>query len=108
MWPSRAPGWAIKRLSDMDTGAERALQERSGKKAMKINAPQKMRCAFIPTMTACRCCGGEFRKTRRWQKCCSRECQLIYLAAQTFIKAYRAGRAEGLRHVIRELRERSR
>jgi hypothetical protein len=86
-------------------GSAGAIRGAYGEKARKAKAPQKMRCAFIPTMTACRCCGGEFRKTRRWQRCCSRKCQLVLLAAETFFEAYRNGRADGLAEIIRELRE---
>lgn len=69
---------------------------------MKTKAPQKMRCAFVPIRTGCACCGREYFKRRSWQRTCSRECQLVLLAAETVITAHRKGRADGLRAAIRE------
>jgi hypothetical protein len=54
-------------------------------------------------MEACQCCGREYLRRRFWQKTCSRECQLVFLAAQTFIRAYREGHADGLSRIIWEL-----
>jgi hypothetical protein len=64
---------------------------------VKIKAPQKAAAA------TCACCGREFRKKWAWQKCCSRTCQLIYLAARTFQGAYERGQASGLQGIVAEL-----
>jgi hypothetical protein len=66
---------------------------------MKTKAPQKAAAA------KCACCNGEFRKKWKWQECCSRECQLVYLAARKVLEAWREGRADGLCDVIREIIE---
>ena len=73
-----------------------------------MKAPQKLRCAFVPIRTGCACCGREYFKRRSWQRTCSRDCQLILLAAQKFIEAYQAGRAGGLQTIIRDLTEEKR
>lgn len=69
----------------------------------KIKAPQKCAAHFIPATEACKCCGREYFRRRSWQRTCSRECQLILLAAETFVRAYRGGRADGLYDIISEL-----
>lgn len=71
---------------------------RSFRQKAKVKTSQKAAAA------KCACCKGEFRKKWAWQECCSRDCQLIYLAARTFLKAYREGRADGLKPIIDELK----
>lgn len=96
-------------------GRPRAIRRPLGGKGQKAKAPQK--CAahsqekdgtnvppFIFFRASCACCGGEYLKRRPWQETCSRDCQLIYLAARTFLKAYREGRADGLRETIEKLK----
>jgi len=90
-WGDRGPGQASTQ------GEPEPNRGRPGEKDKKIKAPQKAAAA------KCACCNGEFRKKWKWQECCSRECQLVYLAARKVLKAYRAGRADGLRDVIHEL-----
>jgi len=77
--------------------------EHMGKEDVKTKAPQKCAAHFVPAMEACKCCGREYLKRRSWQRTCSRECQLILLAADKVVKAIRAGCADGLRDVIEEL-----
>ena len=72
--------------------------KRRFREAAKIKAPQ------IAAAAKCACCTGEFRRKWSWQKCCSRECQLIYLAARKVLEAYRAGRGDGLRDIIRRIK----
>jgi hypothetical protein len=60
---------------------------------------------FVPHPTACACCGREYLKRRRWQEACCRDCQLILWAAKTFIRAYRLGRADGLKPILEELKK---
>jgi hypothetical protein len=69
----------------------------------KTKAPQKCAAHFVPATEACKCCGREYFRRRSWQRTCSRECQLILLAAETFLRAYREGRASGLYNTISEL-----
>jgi len=52
----------------------------------------------------CAACGSVFKPKRKWQECCCRECQLVYLAARTILDAYRAGRANGLKKIIEEMK----
>lgn len=77
------------------------LGEASGQQTTrrKQNATQKAVNAKCPV------CGVKFRITRRWHKCCSRECQIIFWHFQKIETAYRSGRADGLQDVIRELVE---
>jgi len=81
-----------------------AIRRVYGEKRQKTKAPQKMRCAFVPGPAVCECCGGDYFRRRSWQRTCSRDCQLILWAAETFFRAYREGRADGLRPVIEELK----
>ena len=55
------------------------------------------------TRRECLTCRGEFWPLRPWQVYCSEKCKFTYRAAREFAEALRAGRAEGLRDVIREL-----
>ena len=64
---------------------------------MKTKAPQKCGHAF------CLTCRGEFRPLRPWQVYCSDKCRFTHRAARQLAEAFRAGRADGLREIIREL-----
>lgn len=100
--PQKAPGTPLTGQTGRDPsggqGQDKAIREAYGEKERKTKAPQ------IAAAAKCVCCEGEFRQRWTWQKCCSRDCQLIYLAARTFLEAYREGRADGLRDVIEELK----
>jgi hypothetical protein len=98
-WGDRGPGQA------RTQGEPEPNRGRPGEKTGKTKAPQKMRCAFVPIRTGCACCGREYFKRRAWQRTCSRECQLVYLAARKVLKAYQAGRADGLCGLIKKLAE---
>ena len=91
-----APGGAVSRSRPGTRGRIQAFRGTLGENETGTKASQKMRCAFIPIMTACKCCGREYLRRRRWQRACSRECQLVLLAAEKVVKAYREGRADGL------------
>jgi len=103
--PQRAPGRAISQNRPGTRGRSGAIRGAYGEKEQKAKASQKMRCAFMPIRTGCACCGHEYLRRRSWQRACSRECQLILLAAEKVVKAIREGRADGLRDIIRQLAE---
>ena len=86
-------------------GSTRGIRRAYGEKGGETKARQKMRCAFIPECVPCGCCGKPYLRRRPWQKACSRECQLVILAAEKFAKAYREGRADGMRGLVEELRK---
>jgi len=67
--------------------------DRAKNRALRISAGRT-----AGGMTDCPCCGKIFEPTRRWQESCSRRCQLVYLAAKTCVRAFKDGRADGLRN----------
>ena len=54
---------------------------------------------------ACLCCGKKFRPKKPWQDFCQPKCKLISWCANRFLKAFKAGKADGLRDIIKELSE---
>lgn len=66
---------------------------------VKGSRPERAVSQLIP----CRVCLNDFKPYRRKQKFCSPECRLIFFGARRFVGAYRAGRADGLSDLIREL-----
>jgi hypothetical protein len=97
------PRGAVSRNRPGGRGRSGGIRDGYGEKEGSTKARQKMRCAFVPAMESCKCCGREYLRRRRWQRACSRECQLVLLAVEKVVKAYRAGQADGLRDIIREL-----
>jgi hypothetical protein len=51
----------------------------------------------------CLCCEKKFRPKKPWQDFCKPECKLISWCANQFLKAFKAGRADGLKNIIQEL-----
>ena len=51
----------------------------------------------------CRCCRGDFRPYRSTQIFCSSKCRRIFWSGHTFAEAVKAGRAEGMIDLVREL-----
>lgn len=51
----------------------------------------------------CQTCEGRFKRKKKRQKFCSDRCRLLFWAATTLIKEYKAGRINGLRSLLREL-----
>ena len=52
---------------------------------------------------ACLCCEKKFRPKKSWQEFCKPECKLISWCANQFLKAFKAGKANGLKNIIQEL-----
>jgi len=51
----------------------------------------------------CLCCGRNFSPKKSWQDFCQPECKLISWCANRFLSAFKAGKANGLRDIIKEL-----
>jgi hypothetical protein len=55
-------------------------------------------------LKACPCCKAEFRPKNSTQRFCLPRCRLLYWAAGEIVRAYRAGKAAGLKNIIEGLR----
>jgi hypothetical protein len=74
-------------------------EEKPARGLMKLKVSQKAVNAYCPV------CKKGIKATRSWQKCCSRDCQLIFWHWQKFLEAYQAGKADGLKPIIEELKK---
>ena len=52
---------------------------------------------------SCPVCLSSFRRKKHNQKVCSEKCRITSWAANRFLKEFKAGRANGLRELIKEL-----
>jgi len=61
--------------------------------------------------TTCKCCckfcEREFRALTQKREFCSSRCRLLFWAAGEIVKEFRAGRANGLKNLIQELKDES-
>jgi len=55
----------------------------------------------------CLCCERKYKALTQRGKFCSPSCRLLYWAAHRLIREYRAGRANGLKELIQELKDES-
>ena len=56
-----------------------------------------------PRERYCLCCEKELKSKNSRRKFCSDKCRLFFWAVSTLIKEFKAGRVNGLRHLIQEL-----
>jgi hypothetical protein len=92
----RVPGRAISQ-NRLRTRGNRRFREED-----KIKAPQNS------VNAKCSTCEGKFRSRRRVKtekSFCSPHCRLLFWTAKKLLEAYRAGQADGLWGLIKELAE---